>query len=151
MNLQFNKIGSKLSVVTAGVKDLDFLLALRLETMEAYLVKSGVKLSSDQHMKRVLYKFTGAKVIYHNQEKVGLLKTEIIGNKLEVIQFQIASHCQGLGLGSVVMNQVIQQAKDSNLKVVLRVLTVNPAVRLYKRLGFSVTGSANDSFLMEIA
>jgi GNAT superfamily N-acetyltransferase len=42
------------------------------------------------------------------------------------------------GVGTAVVNAVLKLARDSNRHVELRVLRVNPAQRLYARLGFRV-------------
>jgi hypothetical protein len=45
---------------------------------------------------------------------------------------------------------VLEQARASHLPVSLRVLKVNPAQRLWRRLGFTVVGETETHWLMEL-
>jgi len=52
------------------------------------------------------------------------------------------------GLGSVILRDLMDGAAAHGQAVTLRVLKVNPARNLYKRLGFTVTGETDAHFLM---
>jgi GNAT superfamily N-acetyltransferase len=56
---------------------------------------------------------------------------------------------QGRGIGSHLVSQVLARARAANLPVRLRVLKVNPAQRLWGRLGFTVVGETETHWLME--
>jgi ribosomal protein S18 acetylase RimI-like enzyme len=56
---------------------------------------------------------------------------------------------QGQGIGMLVIQQVLDEAKRSGKPVVLQVLKVNPARRLYERLGFSATGENETHYFMK--
>ena len=56
---------------------------------------------------------------------------------------------QGQGIGTSVIHQVLDEAKRSGKPVALQVLKVNPARRLYERLGFSVTGENETRYFMK--
>jgi GNAT superfamily N-acetyltransferase len=55
---------------------------------------------------------------------------------------------QGRGLGTAVIRDVIGRAERLGLPVALQVLKVNPAIRLYQRLGFATVGETATHFLM---
>ena len=55
---------------------------------------------------------------------------------------------QGQGLGSQIICDVLAGARHSDKPVRLQVLNGNPACRLYKRLGFKVTGRTQTHILM---
>lgn len=55
---------------------------------------------------------------------------------------------QGRGFGAAVIRHVIAEAEARGLPVRLQVLKINPARRLYERLGFAVTGETETHDLM---
>lgn len=44
--------------------------------------------------------------------------------------------CQGLGIGSKIINDYINIAKENKKRIIIKTYKENPALRLYKRLGF---------------
>lgn len=56
---------------------------------------------------------------------------------------------QRRGIGTALVALVVEEARTAGVPVRLRVLRVNPARRLYERLGFAVTGSSDTHVLME--
>jgi ribosomal protein S18 acetylase RimI-like enzyme len=54
-----------------------------------------------------------------------------------------------MGIGTTLLNNLIVEASQSKITIRLRVMTVNPAKKLYERVGFVVTESTPDFFLME--
>jgi ribosomal protein S18 acetylase RimI-like enzyme len=73
-----------------------------------------------------------------------LLGTEIIGrlyvnrenDDIQLIDILLfSSHCNQ-GIGKYLLNQLIQEAIDSNRRITAHVEFTNPARRLYQRLGF---------------
>lgn len=58
---------------------------------------------------------------------------------------------QNRGIGARLVTQLCEQAAREGLPVRLRVLKVNPAHRLYRRLGFSVTHESETHYSMERA
>ena len=56
---------------------------------------------------------------------------------------------QGQGIGSKILNEVIEKAKVKNIPIRLQVLKENKAAELYRRLGFEQTGETETHFQME--
>lgn len=130
--------------------DIDYLLWLRMETMEKHLIDSGIKLTREDHLARVQYQFEYAKIILLKAEKIGLLKIKENGRESEIIQIQIEPEYQGKGWGTKIIQTLIAQAQKEKKQIYLSVLKNNKAKYLYKRLGFSVTEETKDSFIMKI-
>lgn len=55
---------------------------------------------------------------------------------------------QRRGIGAAILRDVIAEARAGGHAVALRVLKVNPARRLYERLGFAVVGESDTHYLM---
>ena len=49
------------------------------------------------------------------------------------------------GIGSKIIKEIIEEAKSKNIPVTLMVLNINPAVNLYKRLGFHIINEITTS------
>ncbi|WP_282167450.1 GNAT family N-acetyltransferase [Shewanella japonica] len=130
--------------------DLDYLLQLRRITMDDYLSQEGVDISEKEHVFRIKFNFSDARIILVNGVKAGLFKASYTAHNSQwyIYQVQIHPSYQGLGIGSKLIAELCQQAQKDNLSVGLSVLKSNPAKNLYDRLGFTVTGSNNSEYEM---
>jgi GNAT superfamily N-acetyltransferase len=79
---------------------------------------------------------------------VGWLQTSDRDGELFLGQLFIDGLFQNRGIGTEVMKMVIQEAETARKPVTLDVVKINPARRLYERLGFSITGGEDTKFYM---
>ena len=128
--------------------DIPFLLALRRETMDGWFAASGASMSDDAHLARLMYCFDRAEVLLHNGEPIGLLKVRREPGVWDIVQMQIGSRFQGMGLGRVLLEELLVAAAMARADVQLGVLRANPARRLYERLGFVTVGEDADEYFM---
>ena len=70
---------------------------------------------------------------------VGWLQAIRQDDELFVAQMFVDGLFQRRGIGTEVMKRLIGEANEFNLAVRLNVVRINPARRLYERLGFRVT------------
>jgi ribosomal protein S18 acetylase RimI-like enzyme len=68
---------------------------------------------------------------------------------LELVRLYLLPAAQGRGIGTYLMTHLCRQAAELGLAVRLRVLHGNPAMSLYRRLGFSVTRESKTHLYME--
>ncbi|MBW3590124.1 MAG: GNAT family N-acetyltransferase [Actinobacteria bacterium] len=134
----------------ANETDLPFLLNLRLQTMDQHFVAAGIPKSRDEHMQRVLYRFECAEVIVVDEKPGGLLKLDRSGNEWHLMQLQLLARLQGRGLGTRLLEMIINEARSVGASIRLGVLKANPAHRLYDRLGFLVVRETPDSLKMQL-
>ncbi|WP_339388543.1 GNAT family N-acetyltransferase [Vibrio caribbeanicus] len=132
--------------------DVPFLLELREITMGEYLRNIGMPTSQEDYLRRIQYKYDCAEIITVNNQPIGLYKVEYQPNEAlwYLIQIQITPQYQGQGIGYQLIHQLIQQAQKSNLKVGLSVIKTNPALRLYKRLGFAIVDEKQYEYELEL-
>ncbi|MBA0086269.1 MAG: GNAT family N-acetyltransferase [Acidobacteria bacterium Pan2503] len=64
-------------------------------------------------------------------------------------QLFVDSPFQRRGIGTAVMNRLIGEAARVNQPVRLSVVKMNPALRLYERLGFDITHEDDRKFCMK--
>lgn len=78
-------------------------------------------------------------VLATGQRPVGWL----LINKAEtyhIVNIIVHHDFRGQGIGAAAINEIIEQARNSNLSVTVNVDKNNPALKLYSRLGFRVAG-----------
>lgn len=133
----------------ATENDIDFLLDLRMKTMNGHLESTGLPTDKDSHLKRILYEFEAAKIVVCQKEDIGLLKVKYRDNEIEIIQLQIHPDFQGRGFGKRILEMIIQESLFPEVPIYLHVLKTNPAQKLYARVGFKITGEDEHSFRMK--
>jgi ribosomal protein S18 acetylase RimI-like enzyme len=132
----------------AEQQDLHFLLALRKATMNAHLLASSMSVSDANHLQRIQLEFESAEIVESAGRPVGLMKVTRRDRSWELIQLQLLPHLQGLGIGSKLIDALLQEAHSAGASVALSVLKSNPARHLYARHGFVVCGESAQSFEM---
>ncbi|MEZ8311935.1 GNAT family N-acetyltransferase [Vibrio splendidus] len=132
----------------AKEKDIQFLLDLRVLTMESYLKKDGVPCTEEEHLCRIKYNFPDAQIIELGDKKAGLFKASYLADKEQWYLFQIQVHpeFQSQRIGSYLINSLIHMAKKQGKDVGLSVLKSNPAFNLYKKLGFKIVEENQHEF-----
>jgi ribosomal protein S18 acetylase RimI-like enzyme len=79
----------------------------------------------------------------------GMLEVRPTETGVQLQNIRVAPEYQGRGIGTRLVSEVLRDAHRRGLPVTLRVLKVNPARRLYERLGFVVVGETEPHYLME--
>lgn len=139
-----------ISLRPAQASDLDFLMALRIQTMSAHLQNSGIEIALDEQKRRVLHRLDCAQIVNLDGVDCGLLKVSRDTEPWKLIQIQIAASAQGRGLGEKLIRQVLLDARQQGVAVELSVLKNNPARALYERLGFRLCGEDEFEYWLRI-
>lgn len=91
-----------------------------------------------------------SRVILLDGTSIGLIALEDRDAELWLDELQIVRAWRGRGLGSVVLRDILQQAKAAQKPLRLQVLKLNDrAETLYRRLGFTATGESETHYTME--
>jgi ribosomal protein S18 acetylase RimI-like enzyme len=77
-----------------------------------------------------------------------LLKVVRSPTEWRVSQSQLLPEHQGKGIGTQLLQHVLASAGSAGLVVTLSALKINPAVRLYRRLGFTTHSESEKSVSM---
>ena len=91
------------------------------------------------------------KIIMVRAESAGILTVRELESHVQLDQVFVLPEYQRSGIGTQLVGEIVQRAKQLGLPVRLRVLRVNPAKRLYERLGFLVTSEEPERFYMQSA
>ncbi len=80
---------------------------------------------------------------------VGYVALEYREKELKLFNIMILPEYQNQGLGSAIMKKFLREAEIKRIPLRLQVLKVNPARRLYERLGLSVTRQTETHYQMQ--
>ncbi|CAI8737400.1 GNAT family N-acetyltransferase [Chryseobacterium sp. IT-36CA2] len=133
----------------ADETDIDFLLNLRMKTMNPHYEASGLSTDRETTLQRVLYQFEKANIIFLDNQPIGLLKVDRTFTNIEVLQLQIDPSQQGKGLGRKILEDILEEASLAGKTVSLSVLKTNKAQNLYQSLGFRIVDEDQYSYFME--
>ena len=130
-----------LNLRPASERDREFLYALHCSTMRDVIEQTwgwdDAWQRADFQKRFDVYTVT---IIEAESRCVGSLWLEQRPDSLYIHLLQVAAPQQGRGIGTAVIERVIEQGASCGLPIVLSVLLANPRVMgLYERLGFRVT------------
>jgi len=92
---------------------------------------------------------TQVRILVVDGVDVGWVQTVTENDELFVAQMFVDRPFQRRGIGTEVMKWLIGEAARANQAVRLAVVKINPARRLYERLGFQVTHEDDRKFYMK--
>ena len=75
-------------------------------------------------------------------ESTGQIRVDIGTGEICLVDVSLLPEYRNLGIGSAVLRQLLAEAAAADKPVNLHVVPDNPAVRLYRRLGFEDAGTA---------
>ncbi len=116
--------------------------------MGPHLKAAGIELDEQEMLARVRSHFDSGQIIELAGEAIGLLKVVRETGTWTVVQVQMLPAWQNQGVGTRLIAETIADASKVGAEVVLSVLKVNKARRLYERLGFSVISESDSAYTM---
>ena len=131
-------------------EDAEFLYQLLKATMREYVDQTW---GWDEDWQRAYFemRFDPAKnqIIVLDNCDIGVIATEKSEDEILLSSLYILPEYQGRGIGTRLIEELLAQAFRDGLPVGLRVLKVNPARRLYERLGFVVLEEKDTHYYMK--
>ncbi|MBD2073054.1 GNAT family N-acetyltransferase [Phormidium sp. FACHB-592] len=136
----------------ATPEDYGFLYALHGITMHDYIeVTWGWGEVWQQSYFKQHFRPEANQIIVLHGHEIGHVEVDDKKDRVHIGNIQILPEHQSKGIGSLIILKIIRQAQRQEQPVTLQVLKVNPARRLYKRLGFVVEGEDDAHFKMKRA
>jgi len=130
--------------------DMDFLYALHVATMKEYVDKTWGW--DDAFQRSAFWKNfipDDVQIITHAGNDIGMLSFVERKEDLFLRSIEIHPTHQHRGIGTRIIQQVVHDAALKSKPTSLRVLKVNPAMRLYERLGFLEIEETQTHFIMK--
>jgi GNAT superfamily N-acetyltransferase len=130
--------------------DFEFLHTLHVATLRPYVEETWGWDDADQ-LARFRARFDPHKVqvIVSDGQDVGALALKSLAEWLVIASLLITPAWQRRGLGSRIVEDLLIQARARRQRTRLQVLKVNPARRLYERLGFELVEETATHYVME--
>jgi ribosomal protein S18 acetylase RimI-like enzyme len=128
--------------------DFDWLYDLRSQTMAKYINDSGDQFNLETQSKRIMKEYDSIKIVRSDNQDIGMIKVKRYSDKWEIIQIQLLPNYQHMGIGTKLIQKLQMEALQQGIGVFLSVLKVNPAKRLYKKLGFEIVQEQAKSYTM---
>lgn len=88
-------------------------------------------------------------VITLNDQPIGRLYIHGREDEIRIMDIALLPEYRNLGIGSVLLQNILKRGKNLNLPVSIHVEQFNPAMRLYKRMGFYPKEDKGVYLLME--
>jgi len=140
---------TKLSLRPAEPADYDFAIELYLDSMKRLLSALGT-----WHEIRVVTRFRQGfrleqtQVIQWDGADIGWMQVSEAAKQRHLHQLHIVSEFRNRGIGTWLIRSLLEQAGARGQAVALNVIRGNPALLLYRRLGFQVVGGDGEKHHM---
>jgi ribosomal protein S18 acetylase RimI-like enzyme len=130
--------------------DREYLWWLHRETMRDYVDKTW---GWDEAWQRVKFDENfdplSLRIIEKDGEPIGYISVRRSCEEIFLAGIEIAPEQQNQGVATQLIKVLLGESDLSRLPVKLQVLKVNPARRLYERLGFQCTGETPTHYMMQ--
>jgi ribosomal protein S18 acetylase RimI-like enzyme len=142
----------KVTTRPATPSDFDFLFHLVCITMKDYVATTtGWDEVKEKELFTKYFDFSSYQifVILLGGNDIGYLKIEQMESEIFLANVHVHPDYQNQGIGSGIIESLLEDARERGVSVSLKVLKVNRrARRLYERFGFSIQEEAEDYYLM---
>ncbi len=142
----------KYSLKPASKSDKAFLDMLRRQAYRKLFDATWGEWNEDRHLQHFAQTWEAGAItlIVANRLPVGMIQVLEAGDEVELAEIQILPDQQNLGLGTRVMEDVIDSARKRHKRLSLHLGLKNVgAYRLYKRLGFRDVRRSETHIFME--
>ncbi len=133
----------------ASTQDFQYCKRLYFTGMTEIIEELHLNMAAQAVGFREQWALTQVRIITVDSSDVGWLQSTIQDDVLFVAQLFVDGPFQRKGIGTEVMHHLIGEAARLNQAVCLAVVKINPALRLYERLGFQITHEDDRKFYMK--
>ncbi len=104
--------------------------------------------AAERHAVEQAVKHAGTSILKAENADAGWLQVEETGGAVQLRHLYLAAERRNRGLGSAFLVWMKERADRKRKDLVLEVMTNNPALRLYERLGFKPLTTAGNKVTM---
>jgi ribosomal protein S18 acetylase RimI-like enzyme len=134
----------------ATIDDADFLFRLHRTAMQTYVAQTWGAWDEAWQLQHFQQHFdlSACQIIMLHGQDIGVISVvrQVAGMFLSNIELLPAY--QGRGIGTYLIEILLDEAHQKGVALSLQVLKVNLARRLYERLGFTISGETATHYLM---
>jgi GNAT superfamily N-acetyltransferase len=133
----------------ALIQDFEYCKRLYFDGMKPIIEELHLDLAAQATSFKKQWVLEEVRIITLHDSDVGWLQSTTRDDGLFVGQLFVDDPFRSRGIGTEVMNRLIAEAARDNQAVHLEVVKINPALRLYERLGFHITHEEDRKFHMK--
>jgi ribosomal protein S18 acetylase RimI-like enzyme len=138
----------RITLRPARTQDFDYCASLYFTGMKKIIQELNLDMAAQVTSFRQQWEFKQVRIIDFDGADVGWLQSTALDGALFLAQLFVDSPFQRRGIGTQVMKCLIGEATHARQAVTLGVVKINPALRLYERLGFRITHEDDRKFYM---
>ena len=105
----------------------------------------------ESYYQRNLFDQKSTRIIQYGAVDIGRISVKEFSDHMLFDEIHLLPDYQRRGIGTLLLQELLAQAKDKQLPVRLMVLRSNPAKQLYERLGFTVYDEDGERYYMVMA
>ena len=140
----------RISLRAASEPDYDVALHLYLDGIRPYAAPL-MPWDDEEQAARFAgqWRVEEVEIILLDGRPIGFLMSRVGQVEIALKQLYVAPDCQRRGIGTAVLDELVQRWRAVGKPIELGVLRNNPAQRLYERFGFRVVGQTPLKLLMQ--
>ena len=128
--------------------DFDYCARLYFANMEKINRELKLDMAAQVISFQKQWDVTQVRIITSDGADIGWLQSATQDGTYFLGQLFVDAPLQGQGIGTEVMRRLINEATRNGRTMTLGVVKINPALRLYERLGFRIVGQDERKFYM---
>jgi ribosomal protein S18 acetylase RimI-like enzyme len=134
----------------ATERDFDFLYQVHRETLRPY-VRDAEAWDETWQLENFRKYFTpdNQRILHSSGTDIGSISVDDHGDYLFLENIALLPAYRGRGIGKMLIEETLANASQRGIPVRLNVLKVNPAWKLYRKLGFQTTREDGHRYFME--
>jgi ribosomal protein S18 acetylase RimI-like enzyme len=133
----------------ANTHDTDFVNDLTRQVMASYVEKTWSSPEQREfYFQNNRFDICTTEIIQHKGKDIGRLSVVWFEDHAYIDNIHLLPEYHGMGIGKIVIQKILDEAKTRNIFARLMVLKVNPAKKLYESLGFRVYKEDAERFYM---
>jgi len=142
---------SEVSLRPATPEDVEFAYHVSRETMRGHALATFGAWNEEEARQRCSRNISAGftQIIELEGVQIGIYVVERAPDHVQLLQIFILPDYQRRGIGSRLIERLLAEARAASLPLRLRVLRVNPAFELYRRMGFQVVQETPERYFME--
>jgi ribosomal protein S18 acetylase RimI-like enzyme len=130
-------------------RDFDFARGLYFETMRSMIERLfGWNQARQEENFTGWFKIDEVSIITVDGVDAGWIQQRADSGEIFLGSIYVVPSMQGKGIGTHVLRSLLASAKHRSKVLTLAVMKINPAIRLYERLGFRITHADEYKFYM---
>lgn len=142
---------SNLRLRPATLDDLELTYAITEDAMRAYIEQTWGDWNTDEQQRKHLANFTPEthRIILADDAVAGFVAIETFPTYTWLVKLYLFKEYRGRGIGSKILQDLLDDARTQGKRVTLQVLSVNKrAQALYARHGFKITEARAERLFM---